>query len=409
MSNKNLAVAVDSFPLEKHSKSWVIYLSLAIVTMSFTATGPVAIIIAAAREGGLSQAELSSWLFAVFFINGVISIVLSWWTKQPLAFLWTIPGTILAAPVIARYGLDAVAGVYLVCAGILVILGVTKLIVILDRLVPAPVVMGMISALFVKYTAAIAHATLSSPVLGGIMLCSYFLLLRLEKSRGYSVMPPILGALLAGGVTLFVTGISWPSGHSYDVIALPAVIRPVFNMQAIIELSIPLLVTILFVQNAQGLAVLREVGYRPSSRLVTITSGIFTAVCAPFGACPSVLAGPSNAILVSAGSYGKHYIAGIIAGIFCIIAGIFANGFTHLVIALPPEYIAILAGLAMLIVLEKSFKSAFSSALPLSATVTFAVTISDIMIAGIGAPAWGILIGSMLAFLVEKKRDRVSV
>src|SRR5689334_3684270 len=124
-------------------RSWFLYLTLAFASMSFSATGPVAIIIAASREGRLSFAETSSWLFASIGINGLASIAISWKMRQPLLFLWTIPGAILAAPVIAQFGFGAAVGTYLVCAAVLLVLGVTNIVGLLDKWVPMPIVMAM--------------------------------------------------------------------------------------------------------------------------------------------------------------------------------------------------------------------------------------------------------------------------
>ena len=41
----------------------------------FSATAPVAIILSVGTGGGLSEGELASWIFGVFFINGWISIL----------------------------------------------------------------------------------------------------------------------------------------------------------------------------------------------------------------------------------------------------------------------------------------------------------------------------------------------
>jgi benzoate membrane transport protein len=52
----------------------------------------LAIILAVGTRGGLSAAELMSWVFGVYFINGLITIAFSWVYRQPLGFAWTIPG-----------------------------------------------------------------------------------------------------------------------------------------------------------------------------------------------------------------------------------------------------------------------------------------------------------------------------
>jgi hypothetical protein len=44
----------------------------------FAATAPVAIILSVGTRGRLSESELASWIFGVFFVNGLISILFCW-------------------------------------------------------------------------------------------------------------------------------------------------------------------------------------------------------------------------------------------------------------------------------------------------------------------------------------------
>lgn len=379
---------------------WPLYLSLALVGMTFSATGPVAIIITAARDAGLGFAQVSSWLFAVLALNGVASLLLSALTRQPLVFLWTIPGTLLVAPVIVHHGFPAVIGAYLVCALVLVVMGLTNVVGWLDRWVPMPVVMAMIAGLFLKYLIGIVHATVAAPWVGGSMLAVYFALLW-QQRRGRALLPPIIGALLAGALVVLAGGFAWPPGSAPSALATPILTWPVFNPQAISELVVPMLVTVLFVQNAQGIAVLKTAGYQPSVKLITVASGVLTAVAAPFGGCPSVLAGPCNAILISAGQTGRHYLAALAAGAISVLIGVFASAYGFVLTSLPVEYIAVLAGLAMLSVVEKAFSAAFSSALPLATLAVFVVTLSDVSFFGIGSAFWGLVCGCVLARWVE--------
>jgi len=68
----------------------------------FAATAPMAIILSVGTQGGLSAAQLASWLFGAFFVNGLITIAFCWLYRQPLAFFWTIPGTVLVGPVLTH-------------------------------------------------------------------------------------------------------------------------------------------------------------------------------------------------------------------------------------------------------------------------------------------------------------------
>ena len=58
------------------------YLANGLIAFIFAATGPVAVILAVGTGGGLSQAELASWVFGVFFINGLITLAMSWRSQK---------------------------------------------------------------------------------------------------------------------------------------------------------------------------------------------------------------------------------------------------------------------------------------------------------------------------------------
>ena len=88
------------------------YLANGFVGWLFSATAPVAIILSVGTAGGLSETQLASWLFGVFFVNGLITVVFSWRYRQPLAFFWTIP---------VALGVNAFAYVFAGVAGVAVI------------------------------------------------------------------------------------------------------------------------------------------------------------------------------------------------------------------------------------------------------------------------------------------------
>ena len=88
------------------------YFANGLIGFIFSATGPVAIILSVGTRGGLSQAELASWVFGVFFINGLITIAMSWRYKSPLGFAWTIPGTVLVGPALQHLSFAEVIGAF---------------------------------------------------------------------------------------------------------------------------------------------------------------------------------------------------------------------------------------------------------------------------------------------------------
>lgn len=400
MNNQLISSASD-----RSRDPWWRYAGLAIVSAVFTTAGPLAIILSVAGEAGLPTGQISSWVFATFFFNGLASILFSSVYRQPLAFLWTIPGTILVGPALARYGLPTVVGAYMACSVLLLALGATRVLPTVEKLIPKPVVMGMIAGVFLKFGLQLVQVSVDAPRIAAVMVAVFLLVQTLERQRGQAPVPPVLAALAAGLAVLPWTGFTMPTLGSARLLAEAHLNRPVWNTACLLELVLPLVITVVFVQNAQGIAALRSAGHRSSLRLATLVSGLLSIVCGLFGACPSTLAGPSNAILVSAGTTRGHYLGGIFLGGLCVAIGIFAPVFTTLMTALPTAFIAALAGLAMLGVLERALGSAFGGSHMAGATVAFLIAASQVEIASVGAPFWGLVAGTGLSLALGEHRQ----
>ena len=52
-----------------------LYIANAVIGFIFAASGPVAIILTVGARGGLSESDLSSWIFGSFFISGLITLL----------------------------------------------------------------------------------------------------------------------------------------------------------------------------------------------------------------------------------------------------------------------------------------------------------------------------------------------
>src|SRR5919202_5760249 len=99
-----------------------VYAANGLIGLIFAATGPVAVILAVGKQGGLSQTELASWIFGVFFLNGILTVLACWMYQQPLAFFWTIPGTVLVGPALGHLSLSQVVGAFLVTGLLIAVL-----------------------------------------------------------------------------------------------------------------------------------------------------------------------------------------------------------------------------------------------------------------------------------------------
>jgi benzoate membrane transport protein len=159
---------------------------------------------------------------------------------------------------------------------------------------------------------------------------------------------------------------------------------------------------VLAAQNAQGIAILNANGHAAPINAITAGCGAASIVTGLFGAVSTCLTGPVNAVLSSSGEKHRQYTAALF---FCLIAmafGLLAPFFTRLLLATPPAFIATLAGLAMLRVLQTAFTASFKDRFSFGALVCFLVTVADVAIFRIGAPFWGLVLGLAASWLLER-------
>lgn len=374
------------------------YAANGLIGLIFAATGPVAVILAVGTQGGLSRAEIASWVFGVFLFNGILTVLMCWLYRQPLAFFWTIPGTVLVGPALGHLSFAEVVGAFFATGALILVLGLTGWVRRVMGSIPLPIVMAMVAGVFLRFGIDLVHAL--GDVVVAVPMVVVFLLLSAWTSLGRRI-PPILAALVVGAVAVAVSG-RFDPGPISGGITVPVPQVPQWSVQSMIELVVPLAITVLVVQNGQGIAVLRSAGHAAPVNAVTLACGAWSLLAATVGSVSTCLTGPTNALLVASGERSRQYTAGICCGLLAIVFGLFAQQFTTLMLAAPPAYVAALAGLAMLRVLQSSFVTAFGSRFTLGALVTFVVTVSDVSLLNIGSAFWGLVTGLFVSLLLER-------
>jgi benzoate membrane transport protein len=370
----------------------------------FAASGPVAIILSVGSRGGLSEADLASWIFGAFFINGLIGILFCWLYRQPLVFFWTIPGTVLVGPALNHLTFHEVIGAFIVTGLVMLALGLTGWVRRAMQMVPMPIVMGMVAGVFLRFGVDLIHAVRDDFPIAAPMVAAFLLLSAVPRLG--RMMPPLIGALIVGAIAVGLAGTFAPTAAGADIWVRPNLYTPAWSWQAMFELVIPLAITVLVVQNGQGVAVLDSVGHRAPINAVTVACGVGSMVTAMVGTVSTCLTGPTNAIISASGERERHYTAGIFVGVLALAFGLLSPLFTRWMLATPPAFIAALAGLAMLRVLQTAFSVSFRGRFTLGALVTFLVTIADVAILRIGAPFWGLVAGFTVSWLLERNDFR---
>ena len=377
------------------------YAANALIGFIFAATGPVAVILAVGTRGGLSPQELASWVFGVFFVNGLVSLFMSWRYTTPLAFGWTIPGTVLVGPALQHLTFPEVIGAFYVTSALVLVLGLSGWVKRLMAALPMPIVMGMVAGVFLRFGLDIVRALQSDVAIAAPMV-AVFLLLSARADWGKR-LPPVIGALLVGALAVSVSGRLDASAVGQLSLAQPVIQAPVWSWAAMLELVVPLAITVLVVQNGQGVAVLKNAGHEPPVNAIAVACGVGAAVSAVFGAVSSCLTGPTNGLLTSSGDKHRHYIGALLFGVLALLFGLMAPTFTGLMLAAPKEFIMVLGGLAMLRVLQGAFVASFGAGkFSLGALVSLLVTVADIGLFNIGAAFWGLVVGFAVSWWMER-------
>ncbi len=373
------------------------YAASASVAFLFAASGPVAIILSVGARGGLSESDIASWIFAAFCLNSIISLAFTLAYRQPLIFLWSIPGAVLVGPALGHLGFAEVIGAFVATGLLMLVLGLSGWVRRAMESVPMPIVMAMVAGVFLRFGIDLVLAFRDALWIALPMTIAFLAFHFIKK------VPPLIAALAAGAVAIAILGQFKPPAGALFALAAPNFYVPQFSWTAMVELVVPLAITVLVVQNGQGIAVLDANGHKAPINAITAACGVGSIVTGLFGAVSTCLTGPVNALLSSSGEKSRHYTAALL---FCVIAfafGLLAPFFTRVLLATPPAFIATLAGLAMLRVLQTAFTASFGGKFSFGALVCFLVTVADVAIFRIGAPFWGLVLGLAASWLLERR------
>ncbi|AMA00855.1 benzoate/H(+) symporter BenE family transporter [Corynebacterium glutamicum] len=372
-----------------------------LVALIFSASGPIAVILAAAAAGNLSPDQTSSWIFGAFLGNGLLTLWLTYLYRSPQAYFWTIPGTVIVGDSLTHLSFAEVIGAYLVTGVVVFALGWTGLIGRIMAVLPPTIVMAMVAGIFLRFGLDLIDASVTDPLIA-LPMVIVFVALSMSP-RIASIAPPVAAAAVVGTIVAIASGKLAPGILDNGIISRPVFTAPEFSFAAIMELVVPLAITVVIVQNGQGVAVLKAAGHRPGVNLAAAASGLWSLPMALIGNITTCLTGPTNALIVAGAKSHRHYTAAMVTAIGAIIVGLFSPTFVGFMLAMPISFIAALAGIAMLTPLKNAFIAGFSGDYSTGALVCFLVTVSEISILGITAPFWGIVFGWFVGWLLDSK------
>ncbi len=387
-------------------------LSLSAFTAGFVAvlvgfTSSVAIVFQAAQAFGATPAQLTSWIWALGLGMGLCTLLPSLWLRQPVMVAWSTPGAavLATAGLAGGFSMGEAVGAFMACAALITLAGATGWFERVMNRIPMEIAAALLAGVLARFgidAFAAAHSALPLVVL---MLVAYLLARR--RWPRYAVV-----ATLAVGVAYVLASGQLRSGALQLEWARPVFTAPVWSFSAFVSLALPLFVVTMASQNLPGVAVMRATGYPlPVSRLLTMT-GLATLLLAPFGAFALNFSAITAAICMGPEAHedrSKRYTAAASCGLIYIVIGLFGALITGLLTAFPRELVVAIAGLALLGAIANGLATALAhEAHREAALITFLVTLSGVVIAGVGSAFWGVVAGSVALFVQQYGRDRSS-
>ncbi|MGO2242419.1 MAG: benzoate/H(+) symporter BenE family transporter [Halomonas sp.] len=380
-------------------------MSVSSVTAGFVAvtigyTSSAAIIFQAAAAAGASPAQISSWLWALGLGMGATSLGLSLRYRMPLLTAWSTPGAAFLATSLPGIPMQEAMGAFLFSALLITVCGVTGMFERLMRYIPSAIASAMLAGILLRFGLDLFVIMEREWLIPLVMLAAWVAGRRLWPSLAVPgvLITGLAIAALQGQISLHDVPLS-PS--------MPVFTAPTFTLSTLIGIGIPLFVITMATQNLPGVAVLRAAGYHPNSSPLIGWTGATTLLLAPFGAFALNMAAISAAVCLGPDAHEnphRRYTAGVAAGVFYIILGIFGATVTGVFNALPSALVIALAGIALLGTLGGGLANAFyDSKQRDAAIVTFLLTGSGITLLGIGGAFWGLVAGLMVLTITTKK------
>lgn len=357
-------------------------------------TSSVAIVFQAAQAFGATPEQITSWMWALGLGMGLCSVIPSLILKQPVMVAWSTPGAavLASAGLAGGFSMAQAVGAFMVCALLIVLVGATGWFERVMNRIPLAIASALLAGVLARFGLQAFAAAHDALLLVVLMLLTYLL------GRRWVPRFAVPLTLLVAVLTVSSQGQLQTSALNVDW-AVPVFTAPEFSWSAVISLALPLFVVTMASQNLPGVAAIRSAGYDlPISKLITMT-GLATLLLAPFGAFALNLSAITAAICMGEEAHpdkAKRYTAAVVCGALYVAIGLLGAAVTGLLLAFPSALVLAIAGLALLGTIGSGLNTALKDdAHREAALITFLVTLSGVVVAGIGSAFWGVVAGAL--------------
>ena len=371
------------------------------VTVLVGFTSSAVIVFQAAQALGASQAQISSWMWALGLGMGITCMVLSLRYRMPVVTAWSTPGAAMLMTSSAGLPLSEAIGAFVLSALLMAVAGFSGVFErLLDR-IPVSLASAMLAGVLLRFGLDVFVAMDTRPGMA-LTMFGVYLLGRRRLPRYAVIVTLLVGIAFALGQGLL---------HSGDVqleLARPVFIAPTLSLAAVFGIALPLFIVTMTSQNVPGVAVIRASGYDVPISPVLGWTGVANVLLAPFGAYALNLAAITAAICMGREAHEdphRRYVAAMAAGFLYVLVGLFGATVAALFAAFPKELIMAIAGIALFATLGNSLATALreeSDREP--ALIAFLVTASGVSLGGVGSAFWGLVAGGVTLLVYRRKR-----
>ncbi|MCZ4130337.1 benzoate/H(+) symporter BenE family transporter [Stutzerimonas balearica] len=352
--------------------------------------GTFILVFQAAKVAGLSPELTASWVWSISIGVGVTGIVLSWTAREPIITAWSTPAAAFLITALATTPYAEAIGAYLLSAAAFVALGLSGYFEKAIRLIPPGIAAGLLAGILLQFGVGAFGGMSIDPVLAGLLIMAYLVLKR------FTARYAVVGILVLGLAFLLIEDRVDLSGLALQL-AAPVFTMPAFSLNATLSVALPLFLITLTGQYMPGMLVLRNDGFKTSANPIVTVTGLGSLLMAPFGSHAFNIAAITAAICTGREAHedpSRRWIAGIAAGVFYILVGVFGVTLAALFMAFPATFITTLAGLALLGTIGGSLAGAMADVQAREASlITFLAAAANISLLGIGGAFWGLVIG----------------
>lgn len=364
-----------------------------VVTALVGFTSTFAVVLTGLRAVGATAEQAASGLLALCVVVGIGCLVMGARYRIPITIAWSTPGVaLLAATGAVDGGWPAVAGGFLVSAGLILLTGFFPPLGALIARIPPSIAQAMLAGVLLPLCVAPFTGLLADPWGVAPVLIVWLLASRLLPR--WSVPLAFVAATV-----IIVVGIARSGARVEVATLLPHVefVAPTLTVGSVVGIALPLFVVTMASQNVPGVAVMKSLGYTVPWRPAMLVTGVGSAVGAAAGAHAVNLGAISAAIAAGPDAHPdpqRRWLASISAGGSYLVLGALSSAFAALVLLAPEGVIPAVAGVALF----SAFGSAVQQAIDdpgerIPAVVTFLVAASGVAIAGVSAAFWALLAG----------------